>query len=57
MSRRYPAGVDCGTLSGRAVVVRVAGGAELGSAMRQYARGVMERVPTAGRPGFEGGAS
>ncbi|WP_254716746.1 ribulokinase [Actinomadura sp. WMMB 499] len=39
-------GVDFGTLSGRAVVVRVADGAELGSAVHAYAHGVLEeRLP------------
>lgn len=44
-------GVDFGTLSGRAVVVRVADGTELGSAEHSYRHGVMDRclVPT-GRP-------
>jgi L-ribulokinase len=37
-------GVDFGTLSGRALVVRVADGAELGSAMHEYASGVMDEV-------------
>ncbi|MFI7448333.1 ribulokinase [Nonomuraea sp. NPDC049714] len=37
-------GVDFGTLSGRAVVVRVADGAELGSAVHEYAHGVIERT-------------
>jgi L-ribulokinase len=42
-------GVDYGTLSGRAVVVRVADGAELGSAVRDYAHGVIEReLPASG---------
>jgi len=36
-------GVDFGTLSGRAVVVRVRDGVELGSAVTEYAHGVMER--------------
>jgi L-ribulokinase len=36
-------GVDFGTLSGRAVVVRVADGAELGSAVHAYAHGVVDR--------------
>jgi L-ribulokinase len=36
-------GVDFGTLSGRAVVVRVADGAEVGSAVHEYAHGVMDR--------------
>ncbi|MBA2896550.1 L-ribulokinase [Nonomuraea soli] len=35
-------GVDYGTLSGRAVVVRVSDGAELGSAVHAYSRGVIE---------------
>ncbi|GAB1824624.1 ribulokinase [Herbidospora sp. RD11066] len=38
---RYVVGVDYGTLSGRAVVVRVRDGAELGSAVHEYARGVI----------------
>jgi len=40
-------GVDYGTLSGRAVVVRVADGAELGSAVCEYRHGVMDRVLSA----------
>lgn len=35
-------GVDFGTLSGRAVVVRVADGAELGTAVSEYPHGVMD---------------
>jgi L-ribulokinase len=35
-------GVDFGTLSGRALVVRVADGAELGTAVREYRHGVMD---------------
>jgi L-ribulokinase len=35
-------GVDFGTLSGRALVVRVSDGAELGSAVCEYAHGVIE---------------
>ncbi|HMI70607.1 MAG TPA: ribulokinase [Solirubrobacteraceae bacterium] len=43
-------GVDFGTLSGRAVVVRVADGAELGSAVHDYANAVIEReLPTTGK--------
>ncbi len=38
----YVVGVDYGTLSGRAVVVRVSDGAELGSAVCQYPHGVMD---------------
>jgi L-ribulokinase len=42
-------GVDFGTLSGRAVVVRAEDGAELGSAVHEYAHGVMEReLPASG---------
>jgi L-ribulokinase len=37
-------GVDFGTLSGRAVVVRVEDGAELGSAVHEYASGVIDAV-------------
>jgi L-ribulokinase len=36
-------GVDFGTLSGRAVVVRVRDGAELGSAVHPYTHGVVDR--------------
>jgi L-ribulokinase len=44
-------GIDFGTLSGRALVVRVADGAELGSATREYRHGVMDSVLSAtGRP-------
>ncbi|TQM74997.1 ribulokinase [Thermopolyspora flexuosa] len=39
---RYVVGVDFGTLSGRAVVVRVRDGAELGSAVHEYAHGVID---------------
>jgi L-ribulokinase len=42
-------GVDFGTLSGRAVVVRVRDGAELGSAVHEYAHAVMEHeLPASG---------
>ena len=43
-SERYVVGVDFGSLSGRAVVVRVADGAEIGSADHEYAHGVLDRV-------------
>jgi L-ribulokinase len=44
-------GVDFGTLSGRAVVVTVADGAELGSAVHRYANGVIDReLPGSGVP-------
>ena len=42
-------GIDFGTLSGRAVVVRVADGEELGSAVEDYAHAVIEReLPATG---------
>ena len=42
-------GVDFGTLSGRAVVVRVSDGAELGSAVHPYGHAVVEReLPATG---------
>ncbi|MGH8823918.1 MAG: ribulokinase [Jiangellaceae bacterium] len=42
-------GIDFGTLSGRAVVVRVADGAELGSAVHEYRHGVVDRaLPASG---------
>src|SRR4051794_41872639 len=37
-------GVDFGTLSGRAVVVRVSDGAELGSAVYEFPHGAMDRT-------------
>lgn len=40
----YVVGVDFGTLSGRAVVVRVADGAEMGSAVHEYRHGVIDTV-------------
>lgn len=40
----YVVGVDFGTLSGRAVVVRVSDGEELGSAVLEYPHAVMDRV-------------
>ncbi|WP_111765220.1 ribulokinase [Nakamurella deserti] len=44
-------GVDYGTLSGRAVVVRVRDGAELGSAVHEYTHGVVsETLPGTGAP-------
>ena len=49
---QYVVGVDYGTLSGRALVVRVSDGAELGSAVHEYAHAVVtDRVPV------DGGAS
>ncbi len=40
---RYVIGVDYGTLSGRALVVRVSDGAEAGTAVHEYRHGVMDR--------------
>jgi L-ribulokinase len=40
----YVIGVDYGTLSGRAVVVRVSDGAEMSSAVHEYRHGVMDTV-------------
>src|SRR5690348_5061070 len=44
MVNAHVVGVDFGTLSGRAVVVRVCDGAELGTAVHEYTHGVIERV-------------
>ncbi|MHA7263092.1 ribulokinase [Arthrobacter sp. TMN-37] len=41
---RYVIGIDFGTLSGRAVVVRVSDGAEIGSAVTEYPHAVMDTV-------------
>jgi L-ribulokinase len=47
----YVVGVDFGTLSARAVVVRVSDGAELGDAVHDYRHGVVEdRLPASGQP-------
>jgi L-ribulokinase len=43
-------GVDFGTLSGRALVVRVADGAELGTAVHEYAHGVLDATLPSGVP-------
>lgn len=47
VDRALVIGVDYGTLSGRAVVVRVADGTELGSAVHDYRHAVMDRTLTA----------
>src|SRR5215213_6529137 len=47
---QYVVGVDYGTLSGRAVVVRVADGAELGSATHEYPHAVLDRELPDGTP-------
>ncbi len=44
----YTVGVDFGSLSGRAVVVRVADGEEVGSGISEYRHAVMDRTLTAG---------
>ncbi|MGW5721083.1 ribulokinase [Amycolatopsis sp. NPDC003865] len=50
MGQPLTVGVDFGTLSGRAVVVRVADGAELGSAVFEYPHGVLdETLPATSR--------
>jgi L-ribulokinase len=44
-------GVDFGTLSGRALVVRVSDGAEVGTAVHDYRHGVIDReLPATGQP-------
>ena len=44
-------GIDFGTLSGRALVVRARDGAELGTAVHEYAHGVMDtRLAATGEP-------
>ncbi|TYB93904.1 ribulokinase, partial [Micromonospora sp. WP24] len=48
---RFVIGVDFGTLSGRALVVRVRDGAELGTAVHAYRSGVMDSALAAdGQP-------
>ena len=46
----YVVGVDYGTLSGRAVVVRVSDGAEVGTAVCAYQHAVMDAKLA--KPGF-----
>jgi L-ribulokinase len=49
--QQYVVGIDYGTLSGRAVVVRVSDGAELGTATHAYPHAVIEdRLPGSDRP-------
>ncbi|WP_019928190.1 ribulokinase [Nocardia sp. BMG111209] len=49
MTDKYVVGVDFGTLSGRALVVRVRDGAELGTAVTGYRHGVIDRtLPASG---------
>ncbi len=50
MMDRYTVGVDFGTLSGRAVLVRVSDGAELATRVHSYSHGVISRaLPTTGQ--------
>ena len=44
MDAKYLIGVDYGTLSGRALVVRASDGHEMGSAVFEYPNAVMDRV-------------
>ncbi|MET0423810.1 MAG: ribulokinase, partial [Actinoplanes sp.] len=46
----YVVGVDYGTLSGRAVVVRVSDGAEIGSAVHEYPHAVLTDALPDGTP-------
>ncbi|TDW77818.1 ribulokinase [Kribbella pratensis] len=49
-AEQFVVGVDFGTLSGRAVVVRVADGAELGAGVHEYAHAVIDdQLPATGR--------
>ncbi|MER3553037.1 MAG: ribulokinase [Meiothermus sp.] len=50
MSERYTVGIDFGTESGRAVVVRVSDGLELSSAVCPYPHGVMDTALPSGKP-------
>ena len=51
MTEKYTIGVDYGTLSGRAVVVRVSDGAELASAVFEYPNAVMDtKLNSTGAP-------
>ncbi|MFC0032662.1 ribulokinase [Micromonospora chaiyaphumensis] len=47
---RYVVGIDFGTLSGRALVVRVGDGAELGTAVHEYRHGVIDAALPGGTP-------
>jgi L-ribulokinase len=53
---QYVVGVDYGTLSGRAVVVRVSDGAELGTGVHAYPHAVLERAIPAHLTGDPAGA-
>ncbi len=52
---QYVIGVDFGTLSGRALVVRVSDGAEVGTAGTEYPHGVIERELPGSRAGDRSG--
>ena len=45
---KYVVGIDFGTLSGRAVVFRVSDGKEMGTSVKEYTHGVMDRTLIAG---------
>jgi L-ribulokinase len=47
---RAVVGIDFGTLSGRAVVIRVGDGAELASAVHEYRHGVLDEALPTGEP-------
>jgi len=49
-------GVDFGTLSGRAVVVRVRDGAELGAAVHEYGHAVIDRTLPGDHTGLMSGS-
>lgn len=48
MTEKYLVGVDFGTLSGRAVVVRASDGVQMGTAVTEYKYAVMDRTLDAG---------
>jgi L-ribulokinase len=51
LSDQFVLGVDFGTLSARALIVRVADGAEVGTAVDAYRHGVIDRqLPVSGEP-------
>ena len=51
---RFTIGIDYGTLSGRAVVVRVSDGAEVGSSVHEYPHAVMDASLTCGPAAMSG---
>ncbi|WP_122816049.1 ribulokinase [Nocardioides pantholopis] len=53
MPDQYVVGVDYGTLSGRAVVVRVSDGAELGTAVHEYPHAVLDTTLPASLTGAD----